>query len=421
LEDLSNWIENKVTNRTSKVENLLAFKKVLKRLRINTPKEIITIGGTNGKGTLAELISQLSLKKGISVGTFTSPHIINFNERIKINGNEISDSLFLEALKKVEYIRKETELNFYQILSLAALEVFSKLNLELWILEIGLGGRLDPMNSIDPDISVITKVAIDHQEILGNTINKIAQEKSGILRRKKPVIYGETKVPKPILDKAKSLESPLFSPSRKNFEVKRNKVNFKINDEKFSFDRKNFNYPISSLFCLFYLAKLSKFKLIEELDQDFLDNFFITGRIMRLTENSLLDSSHNLDAVNFLKDYINTRFKSKKIIVYFSCSIEKDPKKLIKPFINKVDKIYLLETGHKRLLPAKKLKNLLNTVGDEKLFEIMSVKECVNRVNCIEDIRVLNLIYGSFYLTGEILKCFLETNGLNHSLSTFYK
>ena len=126
MEDLSNWIENKVTNRTSKVENLLAFKKVLKRLRINTPKEIITIGGTNGKGTLAELISQLSLKKGISIGTFTSPHIINFNERIKINGNEISDSLFLEALKKVEFIRRETELNFYQILSLAALEVFSK-------------------------------------------------------------------------------------------------------------------------------------------------------------------------------------------------------------------------------------------------------------------------------------------------------
>ena len=191
MEDLSSWIENKVSNRRTKVKNLLAFKKVLKRLRINSPKEIITIGGTNGKGTLAELISQLSLKKEISVGTFTSPHIINFNERIKINGNEISDSLFLEALKKVELIRKETKLNFYQILSLAALEVFSKLKLELWVLEIGLGGRLDPMNSLDPDISVITKVALDHEEILGNTINKIAQEKSGILRRKKPIIYGE--------------------------------------------------------------------------------------------------------------------------------------------------------------------------------------------------------------------------------------
>ena len=93
MEDLSNWIENKVINRTSKVENLLAFKKVLKRLRINTPKEIITIGGTNGKGTLAELISQLSLKKGISIGTFTSPHIINFNERIKINGPDIHNRI----------------------------------------------------------------------------------------------------------------------------------------------------------------------------------------------------------------------------------------------------------------------------------------------------------------------------------------
>ena len=421
MEDLSSWIENKVSNRRTKVKNLLAFKKVLKRLRIKPPKEIITIGGTNGKGTLAELISQLSLKKEISVGTFTSPHIINFNERIKINGNEISDSLFLESLKKVELIRKETELNFYQILSLAALEVFSKLNLDLWILEIGLGGRLDPMNSLDPDISVITKVALDHEEILGNTINKIAQEKSGILRRKKPIIYGETKVPKPILDKAKSLESPLFFPSQKIFEVKRNEIKFKINDKNFYFDRKKFNYPISSLFCLFYLAKLSKFKLLEELDQDFLDNFFITGRVMRLTENSLLDSSHNLDAVNFLKEHIDAKYKSKKITVYFSCSIEKDPKKLINPFIDKVDKIYLLETEHKRLFPVKKLKNLLCSVGDEKLFEIMSVKECVNRINSIEDKGALNLIYGSFYLTGEILKCFLETNGLNHSLSNFYK
>ena len=182
--ELSKWIEKKVLSRPYKKKSLSRYKQILDSLKIVKPKEIILIGGTNGKGSLSELITKLAVKSNISIGTFTSPHILNFNERIRVNNKEISDKKFLESLKKILSIDEDKSLNFYQIISLAALNYFNSLNLDLWVLEIGMGGRLDPMNFLESDISVITKVALDHQEHLGNSIEEIAEEKAGIIKNK---------------------------------------------------------------------------------------------------------------------------------------------------------------------------------------------------------------------------------------------
>ena len=185
-ENLSKWIEKNLLIQNYKKKSLVGFKEVLNSLNLKKPKEIILIGGTNGKGSLSELITRLALKKNVSVGTFTSPHLLNFNERIRVNDKEISDEKLLDVLKRFNRYKESHKLNFYQIISLAALYHFNKSNLDLWILEIGMGGRLDPMNFIEPDISVITKVALDHQEYLGDTIEEIAAEKAEIARPDKP-------------------------------------------------------------------------------------------------------------------------------------------------------------------------------------------------------------------------------------------
>ena len=142
-ENLSKWIEKNVLSQTYKRKNLTEFRKALNYLELKKPKEIILIGGTNGKGSLVELITQLSIKNKISVGTFSSPHLLNFNERIRIDGEEINDTSFLNALKKAKKISKNLNFNFYQIISLAALDHFNNFDLDLWVLEIGMGGRLD--------------------------------------------------------------------------------------------------------------------------------------------------------------------------------------------------------------------------------------------------------------------------------------
>ena len=197
-ENLPNWIEENLLIQNYKKKSLDGYKEVLHSLNLKKPKEIILIGGTNGKGSLSELITKLALRRNISVGTFTSPHLLKFNERIRANAKEISDEKLLAILKRFNRYKESHNLNFYQIISLAALYHFNKLDLDLWVLEIGMGGRLDPMNFIEPDISVITKVALDHQEYLGDTIEEIAAEKAEIARPEKPLIFGSENVPNAI-------------------------------------------------------------------------------------------------------------------------------------------------------------------------------------------------------------------------------
>ena len=206
-ENLSKWIEENLLIQNYKKKSLDGYKEILNSLNLKKPKEIILIGGTNGKGSLSELITKLALKKNVSVGTFTSPHLLNFNERIRVNDEEISRRKILDGLKRFNRYKESHNLNFYQIISLAALYHFNKSDLDLWILEIGMGGKIRSNEFIEPDISVITKVALDHQEYLGDTIEEIATEKAEIARPDKPLIFGSENVPNAIIKKAAKINS----------------------------------------------------------------------------------------------------------------------------------------------------------------------------------------------------------------------
>jgi dihydrofolate synthase/folylpolyglutamate synthase len=151
----------------------------------------VTIAGTNGKGTTVGVLGALAQAAGLKVATYTSPHLYRFNERIQINGKDISDERLDEISKKVEEARGEIELTFFEATTLIALSYFHQEKPDLIILEVGMGGRLDATNIIDTDISIITSIGIDHTAYLGDTKEKIAYEKAGIMRQGKPVICGE--------------------------------------------------------------------------------------------------------------------------------------------------------------------------------------------------------------------------------------
>jgi len=162
----------------------------------------IVVGGTNGKGSTVAFIEAIAQAAGWRVGAYTSPHLLRYNERVRIDGQDVSDAALIDAFNAIEDARGSTTLTYFEYGTLAALQVFGTAGLDLAVLEVGLGGRLDAVNIIDADVAVITTVDIDHSDWLGEDREAIGAEKAGIIRGWKPVILGETDPPSSVLARA---------------------------------------------------------------------------------------------------------------------------------------------------------------------------------------------------------------------------
>ncbi len=152
---------------------------------------VITVAGTNGKGSTVATLQSLALTHGLTVATYTSPHLLTFNERIALNGVAVSDDELVRAFERVEQARESISLTYFEFTTLAALVIFKSVSPDLIVLEVGMGGRLDAVNIVDADIAVITTIAKDHEAYLGNTVEAIATEKAGICRSHRPVVISD--------------------------------------------------------------------------------------------------------------------------------------------------------------------------------------------------------------------------------------
>ena len=158
---------------------------------------VFTVAGTNGKGSTTAVIAQMCQAAGYKTALYQSPHLSVFNERVRINGEMVSDEMLIDAFNKVEAARLKCDLtlSFFEMTTLAALLIFAEADCDVWVLEVGLGGRLDVVNIIDPDMAVITNIAIDHVDWLGDNVEDIGAEKAGILRDGISLIYGAAEMP----------------------------------------------------------------------------------------------------------------------------------------------------------------------------------------------------------------------------------
>jgi dihydrofolate synthase/folylpolyglutamate synthase len=212
LKTLEEWSAYVASIHPKSIElGLTRVTEVAQRLNLLVPGcSVITIAGTNGKGSCVAGLEAIYIAAGYRVGSFTSPYILRLNEEVKIQGEAINDEAFVRALNRIEAARGEIILTTFEFNTLAALEVFRVSNLDVIILEVGLGGRLDAVNIIDPDLAVISSIAIDHAEWLGDTREKIAGEKAGIFRAHKPVVIGDFDPPVTLTDRAKELSAPMY-------------------------------------------------------------------------------------------------------------------------------------------------------------------------------------------------------------------
>ena len=208
---LSDWLAWQQALHPSAIDlGLERVRRVLARLRWRRPAcPIVTIGGTNGKGSSVALLAHILAEAGYRVGTLTSPHLLRYNERITIAGREISDASLVAAFARIDAARAGDTLTFFEFNTLAALLVFETAGLDAIVLEVGLGGRLDAVNVVDADVAVITSIALDHCDWLGHDLDTIAREKAGIMRTARPVIFGSREVPTAIGEVAGALGSDL--------------------------------------------------------------------------------------------------------------------------------------------------------------------------------------------------------------------
>ena len=199
--DLSQWLEYIQRQHPESIElGLDRVREVATRLGLGRPAaQVITVAGTNGKGSTVAFIEAIARAGGWKVGAYTSPHLLRYNERVRIEAEEVADDALVAAFAVVEAARGDTPLTYFEFGTLAALWLFQRASLDLVVLEVGLGGRLDAVNLVDADVAVVTTVDIDHTGWLGSDRESIGREKAGIARAWKPLVLGEVDPPSSVL------------------------------------------------------------------------------------------------------------------------------------------------------------------------------------------------------------------------------
>ena len=178
---------------------------------------VITVAGTNGKGSCVAMLEAILQAAGYRTGCYTSPHLLRYNERIRMNGREVDDETIMRAFQRIDDTREEIPLTYFEFGTLAALDLFAREQVEAAILEVGLGGRLDAVNILDADVALITSIDIDHSDWLGDTREKIGREKAGIFRHGRPAVFGGDEMPASVEAHAREVGAPLYVAGRDFF------------------------------------------------------------------------------------------------------------------------------------------------------------------------------------------------------------
>lgn len=401
----------------------------------------IHVAGTNGKGSVSAMIASILIAKGFKVGLFTSPHLVSFTERIRINNEEIAESEVVKLTEEIKFKIKNSKLKipeptFFEFVTAMAFLYFARNNVDWAVIEVGMGGRLDATNVIEPEVSVITWISYDHQEFLGNTLSDIAREKAGIIKSGIPVVSTkqEKEAEDVISTVAKEKSSPLYLYGRDFEAILRSSdikgVAFDFQDKGSTID----NNPIRGLFvplagdyqylnaslaikaAMVALSRNPKFEMPNsKLIGEGLSNTKWPGRLEMVCYEPMImiDGAHNPDAAGKLADFVKKQLRDFKIILIIGVMSDKDVSGILKPLLPVAHEIIFTAPNYGRAASPKKLAEYAENMGFASRIT-SSVKEAIeiakNRALEQNDIRAEGkksgfiLITGSFYTIGEAME-----------------
>ncbi len=348
---------------------------VKQKLAIHFSCPVITVGGTNGKGSTCAFLESIFNTAGYRVGCHTSPHLHRFNERAKINGEEVEDSILLENFSAVEVARcslpKPVSLTYFEFTTLAILNLFAKSQLDIVILEVGLGGRLDAVNIIDADCSIITSIDIDHVDYLGDTREKIAFEKAGIFRPGKPAICADPLAPNSLIKYANDIGSKLYLQGKDfNFQGDQQQWAWAGLDKRIS----GLGYPAlrganQLLNASAVLAALTALKNIVPVGvQDIRTGFALVDlparfQVLPGKPTVVLDVAHNPHACSALAQSIDKMGYFPFTHAIFGVMSDKDIVNIIRPLLGLIDYWHCVDLPIERAAKAKSLELALENQG----------------------------------------------------------
>lgn len=385
---------------------------VAERLAINPqPAKVMTIAGTNGKGSTVRYLETIMRAAGYNTGVYISPHLVNYEERVRVNARELNAQRHVEAFQAVEQARGDTSLTYFEFGTLAAFWLLQQQQLDVWILEVGLGGRLDAVNCIAADVGVITSIGIDHIAFLGPDRDGIAREKAGIFRAGKAAVIGESDFPSMVLDELKAKN---ITPAQVGIDF-----NYRRNNDLTTWDYVGRTSVLRGL----PLPQLplpnaaTALKALEKLDlpvslkaiKEGLQTARETGRLeLRAgTPATLLDVAHNPHAAKFLAEHIRTTYPNRTIYAVLGMLSDKDIDGTIAELSKVVGQWFLADLGGPRGARAERLLQALPATVTPTAQTYSSVPEAYTaacQAARQDSSETLVLVCGSFYTVSQLPK-----------------
>ena len=393
----------------------------LERVRSVIPAEagtqpatvVITVGGTNGKGSTCAMLEKILLESGYRVGLYTSPHLLRYNERVRLQGEDVSDDLLVESFERVEAARGTTPLTYFEFGTLGALDIFGRANLDVAILEVGLGGRLDAVNIVDADVACVVSVDLDHQAFLGNDRESIGYEKAGIYRAGRAAIFGDTNPPDRLVAHAKQIGADL--------QVLGRDFRYEAHERQWDFigrrgakralpmpalrGRWQLKNACVALAALDEVADRVPVSL-GEVKRGF-TNVRLAGRLQVLPgrPSIVLDVAHNPHAALALADGLGDMGFYERTFAVFAMLADKDIGGVIDAMRGRVDQWFVASVAAERAAPAQRVADLLSGRGLSavtRTFATVGAALEEARRQAGPNDRII--VFGSFYTVAEALR-----------------
>ena len=411
---LDKWLEWQESLHFTAIElGLERCRRVANNMGLLKPTyNVISVAGTNGKGSSITMLDKILRNADYKVGRYTSPHLLRYNERICINGVEVSDSELCESFDRIDRARGEISLTYFEFGTLTALDLFRQHNVDLAILEVGLGGRLDAVNVLDADVALITSIDIDHQQWLGDNRESIAREKAGIFRNKAPAICSDANPPQSLLDCANALDTPLSVLGRD--------YNLTMGHSDWSWETDNISLeklPRPMQFCDFQLQNAAGVLMVlEKIKNDYpvsienikdgLGSFRFNGRMQFIPGRipKILDVAHNSESVRELVKNISKIPCLGQTHLIVGMLKDKDHPEVFKVLNNIADSWNIITLTEERGSDAKTLISELNSLGiNENVVEYTNVGEALDQLDELSMAGDRIVVTGSFLTVGAAL------------------
>ena len=414
-------------------------KVMIDRLQLKPVFPIVTVAGTNGKGSTCAMLSQIYLNAGYQVACYSSPHLMSYNERVRINGVEATDQELCVAFEAIDSARVSPEavieLTYFEVGTLAAMWHFMRTGVDVAIMEIGLGGRLDAVNAFESSCAIVTTVDLDHQEFLGETREEIAYEKAGVFRPSLPAICGDEQPPQRLIDYANSINAQLKC-LHQDFDFFRCDDNwlFTADDELLGCVEYELPYPalagryqLNNASCALAAVSALQTKLpVEKMAiATGLKQVKLAGRFQLIPASInnpvtlILDVAHNPHAANALADNLRDckSLKPAKTVAVFAMLADKDVQGVVEALLNEFDTWYVSGIDHVRGALPEDLANTihkLNPSAEVKTFidateayqqACVDIKATNTKESCIqvnENDKIV--VFGSFYTVSNVMQ-----------------